>query len=98
MSARQRLAIGDVYKVVALGFEGGPLDFTFEICGEAFVDGERFVWAVKHGQHPCDDGASIVLDSRGVAESSVLGVKWNAWEISRARPRYANAPRTQTVK
>ena len=87
-----RLAIGDVYKVLAEGFDEGTLAYTFEICGEAFKGGKRFVWGVKHGMKPAAEGACVIFDENGIGESLNGDIRWIAWEISRAKPRYKRPP------
>ena len=85
---RMRLAIGDVYKVSGKEDLGARLDYTFEIIGEEFIDGQRFVVGAKHRMHPSDEGAIVVFDERGRGETLDGGCRWVAWEVSRANPRY----------
>ena len=87
-----RLAIGDIYKVI-LRIDGRStiLHFTFEICGEVFVNGERFAIGVKHYAHTLSGSHVVLFDKTGRAEH--LDLFWKAWEISRAKPRYQGPDR-----
>jgi len=85
-----RLAIGDVYKVRGYLHPDSRdyLDFTFEICGEVFVDGERFAIGVKHREHPTNGGSVVVFNSDGYGETCGGDFRWQAWETSRAKPQF----------
>ena len=85
-----RLSIGDVYKVWGYPHPDSRdyLDFTFEICGEAFYSGERFVIGVMHRQNPADEGRVVVFDSDGYGKTEDGGFRWRAWETSRAKPQF----------
>ena len=90
-----RLAIGDVYKVKGYGPGfGETLDFTFEICGEAFFNGERFAIGLKQ-HYPPSDNQVVIFNNEGFAEIHDGDFKWQAWETSRAWPcfqRLGRAP------
>ena len=88
---RMRLAVGDVYKVIGkgLGFEDG-LDFKFEICGEAFFDGERFAIGLKRGTPPASDQV-VLFDQSGRGQAFHGLTMWQAWETSRAKTRFQGA-------
>ncbi len=84
-----RLAIGDVYKVrgYGSGFNNETLNFTFEIVGEVFVYRRRYVVGIKHNFSP-DCQQVVIFDSNGYAEEHFGEFKWQAWEISRAKPQF----------
>ena len=85
-----RLAIGDVYKIRGYMHPDSRdyLDFTFEICGEAFYSGERFVFGVKHGVNPSDEGQVVVFNADGFGKTCGGGFMWQGWELSRAKLQF----------
>ena len=87
-----RLRIGDVYKVWGYGpaFGEEKLNFTFEICGEAFFNGERFAIGLK--QHlPPSAQQSAFFNSAGFAEALGGDITWQVLEMSRAKPCFQHA-------
>jgi len=82
-----RLSIGDVYKVRGY-MDSDYLEFTFEICGEAFCSGERFAIGMKHSANPTKEGTVVVFNSDGYGETCGGDFRWQAWEISRAKPQF----------
>ncbi len=82
-----RLAIGDIYKVnLKMAYRAERLYFTFEICGEVFVNGDRFAIGLKHNVEPLCGAHVVLFDRNGRSEHDDL--IWQAWEISRAKPKY----------
>ncbi len=82
--SKPRLAIGEVY--LAGCSEAPDRYYTFEICGELWIDGRRIAIAVSHPPRKGITPTAVLFDTDGRGE--VFGCEYWTQYRSKARPRY----------
>jgi hypothetical protein len=84
---KPRLAIGDVYLTRSDHLPGWRC-YTFEICGEVWVDGKRMAAALCHQRVRDKDPIVTLFNDLGEGTGSGFGGRFWTVQLSRAKPRY----------